>query len=63
MIARVILDRAYMLLGAMAGVSDRLLRGAGEIGLGDVAGEEGRLGREEEKFARDDLFFIALSRA
>ena len=57
MIARVILDRPYMLLGAMAGVSDPCYEGR-QIGLGDVAGEKCRLGGEEEEFARDDFFFV-----
>ena len=57
MIARVILDRPYMLLGAMAGVSDPSYEGR-QIGLGNVAGEKCRFGREEEKFASDDLLFI-----
>ena len=57
MISRVILDRPYMLLCAMAWVSDLSYEG-GQIGLGDVAGEKCWFGREEEEFACDDLFFI-----
>jgi hypothetical protein len=57
MIACVILDRPYVLLCAMAGVSDPSYEGR-QIGLGDVAGEKCWFGREEEKFACDDLFFI-----
>ncbi len=38
------------------GIRFLALRNRREIGFGDVAGEDGWLGSEQEKFARHDLF-------